>query len=31
MKFCHLYDLKKISEQAQSYAEPLNARYPTIR
>jgi len=27
MKFCHLYDLKKISEQAQSYAEPLNARY----
>jgi len=29
MKFCGLYDLKKISEQAQSYAEPLNARYPT--
>jgi 5'-3' exonuclease len=28
MKFCGLYDLKKISEQAQSYAEPLNARYP---
>jgi len=27
MKFCHLYDLKKISDQAQSYAEPLNARY----
>jgi 5'-3' exonuclease len=27
MKFCGLYDLKKISEQAQSYAEPLNARY----
>ncbi len=27
MKFCHLYDLKKIAEQAQSYAEPLNARY----
>jgi hypothetical protein len=27
MKFCHLYDLQKISEQAQSYAEPLNARY----
>jgi 5'-3' exonuclease len=27
MKFCHLYDLKKISEQAQAYAEPLNARY----
>lgn len=28
MKFCGLYDLKKISDQAQSYAEPLNARYP---
>ena len=28
MKFCGLYDLKKISEQAASYAEPLNARYP---
>ena len=27
IKFCGLYDLKKISEQAQSYAEPLNARY----
>lgn len=27
MKFCGLYDLKKISEQAASYAEPLNARY----
>lgn len=27
MKFCSLYDLKKIADQAQSYAEPLNARY----
>ena len=27
IKFCTLYDLKKISEQAQAYAEPLNARY----
>lgn len=27
MKFCHLYDLKKIADQAQTYAEPLNARY----
>ena len=27
MKFCNLFDLKKISDQAQSYAEPLNARY----
>ena len=29
MKFCGLYDLKKISDQAQHYAEPLNARYPS--
>lgn len=28
MKFCNLYDLKKIVDQAASYAEPLNARYP---
>jgi hypothetical protein len=28
LKFCQLYDLQKISEQAQSYAEPLNAGYP---
>jgi 5'-3' exonuclease len=27
MKFCNIWDLKKIAEQAQSYAEPLNARY----
>ena len=27
MKFCGLYDLKKISDQAASYSEPLNARY----
>jgi 5'-3' exonuclease len=27
MKFCGLYDLKKIADQAQSYAEPLNAKY----
>jgi hypothetical protein len=27
MKFCGLYDLKKISDQAAAYAEPLNARY----
>ena len=28
MKFCNLYDLRKIVDQATSYAEPLNARYP---
>jgi hypothetical protein len=27
IKFCNLYDLKKIADQAQIYAEPLNARY----
>lgn len=27
MKFCNMYNLKKIAEQAQAYAEPLNARY----
>jgi hypothetical protein len=28
MKFCGLFDLVKISEQAHAYAEPLNAKYP---
>jgi len=27
MKFCATYDLQKITDQAQSYAEPFNARY----
>lgn len=27
LKFCATYDLQKISEQVQTYAEPLNARY----
>ena len=27
LKLCAEYDLNKISEQVQSYAEPLNARY----
>jgi 5'-3' exonuclease len=27
LKFCGQYDLQKISEQSQSYAAPLNARY----
>jgi 5'-3' exonuclease len=27
LKFCAEYDLQKISEQIQSYAEPLNSRY----
>jgi 5'-3' exonuclease len=28
MKFCSKHDLVKIGEQIQSYADPLNARYP---
>jgi 5'-3' exonuclease len=31
IKFCNLFDLKKISDQAQAYAEPLNARYNNDR
>ena len=27
LKFCAEFDLQKISEQVQSYADPLNARY----
>jgi hypothetical protein len=27
LKLCKEYDLVKVSEQVQSYAEPLNARY----
>jgi len=27
LKFCSSYDLNKISDQVQSYADPLNARY----
>jgi len=27
LKFCAEYDLVKVSEQVQSYADPLNARY----
>jgi len=27
LKFCAEYDLQKISEQVESYAEPLNSRY----
>jgi 5'-3' exonuclease len=27
MKFCNMWDLKKVADQARSYAEPLNARY----
>jgi 5'-3' exonuclease len=29
LKFCAEYDLIKVSEQVQSYADPLNARYIT--
>jgi hypothetical protein len=29
LKFCNLYDLQRISDQIQSYADPLNAKYPS--
>ena len=29
MKFCGLFDLKKIAEQVQYYSEPLSAKYKT--
>ena len=28
MKFCAVYDMQRISDNAQAYAEPLQARYP---
>jgi hypothetical protein len=28
MKFCGLFDLVKVNEQAQAFSEPLNAKYP---
>jgi 5'-3' exonuclease len=31
LKFCASYDLVKISEQAQSFAVPLNARYISVK
>jgi 5'-3' exonuclease len=30
MKFCNTWDLQKIADQAQSYAEPLNAKYKVL-
>ena len=28
MKFCAKWDMQRIADQAQHYAEPLQARYP---
>jgi 5'-3' exonuclease len=28
MKFCAKWDMQRVADQAQSFAEPLNARYP---
>jgi hypothetical protein len=28
MKFCAIYDMQRITDNAQAYAEPLQARYP---
>ena len=30
MKFCNTWDLQKIADQAQAYAEPLNAKYEVM-
>lgn len=30
MKFCALYDMQRITDNAQAYAEPLQARYPVL-
>ena len=29
LKLCHRYDLQRVKDNAQLYAEPLNARYGT--
>jgi len=28
MKFCAKWDMQRIADQAASYADPLQARYP---
>ena len=30
MKFCALYDMQRITDNAKAYAEPLQARYPVL-
>jgi 5'-3' exonuclease len=30
MKFCAIYDMQRITDNAQAYAEPLQARYPVL-
>ena len=30
LKFCNSYDMKKISDNIQSYAEPFQAKYPEL-
>jgi 5'-3' exonuclease len=31
LKFCNSYDMKKIADNIQSYAEPFQAKYPTTK
>lgn len=31
LKFCNLYDMKKIADNVQQYAEPYQAKYPSNR
>jgi len=28
LKFCNAWDMKKIADNIQSYAEPFQAKYP---
>ena len=30
-KFCNAWDMKKIADNIQSYAEPFQAKYPTTK
>ena len=31
LKFCNAWDMKKIADNIQSYAEPFQAKYPTTK
>ena len=31
LKFCNAWDMKKVADNIQSYAEPFQARYPTTK
>jgi hypothetical protein len=31
LKFCNTWDMKKIADNIQQYAEPFQAKYPTTK